>query len=120
MIARLMASDNGKQANRVMVAVLQVTTNDFLLACVVWFLRRTYGKPHNVSFFSSPHFFHQTKPCKPRWRRSGADQTGEKRRGEDRGEAELSGAERRGVEQSRAEQSRAEQRGDGRGGEDRR
>ena len=35
MIARVMASDNGKQANRVMVVVLQVTTNDFFLARVV-------------------------------------------------------------------------------------
>ena len=29
MIARVMASDNGMQANRFMVVVLQVTTNDF-------------------------------------------------------------------------------------------
>ena len=35
MIASVMASDNGKKADRVMVIVLQVTTNDFLLARIV-------------------------------------------------------------------------------------
>ncbi len=56
MIARVMASENGEQDNGVMIVVLQVTTN-FFLARKVWFLRRTYNKPHNVSFFPLPHFF---------------------------------------------------------------
>ncbi len=34
MIARVMASDNGKHDDGVMVVVLQVTTNDFFLARV--------------------------------------------------------------------------------------
>ncbi len=35
MIARVMASDNGKQDDGVMVFVLQVTTNDFFGACIL-------------------------------------------------------------------------------------
>ena len=71
-VARVRASDNEKQANRCMVVVLQVTNNGSFLAHVVWFLRRTYSKPHKASFFTLAHFCHQTKPCSSRWQEGDA------------------------------------------------